>query len=650
MSRLARLIAILLLSLGAASPAFGAPDEESMAHGSVQLLAKAKERIEALQENLAMAPGESRQALAATHKSLMSGAGVRGFTYVMILLLVGIGVEWLYWTYAYSSLRAIQATPASSPMQAMRLGSRHFALRASGLLLFTLATIGASAAFTWPQGVHELIVAATILLLILRLVWTVVHIIVAPGRPSLRLIPVPPAKARWLAGAALTTVALLSVGHIVPEVLNRVGGTHHAGGALRLIAYSAAALTLVAACIAIFGGQARGKGGGFLRAPVFPRTFVLVSMVVAVYAVWLMNASAAGIAAIAAVVIAVQIALPHVVFFFWRDAAAPGGPAKGTPSHDPGALPYIVLSAARFLVVLLGVGAGALALDAPLESLAASESPAMRIGLRLLGVATLALLTHVLWIGAKTVIDQRLARIRPTAPHGEPDANARLLTLLPLLRVTAAVVLVVMLALSSLWALGIEITPLLAGAGVIGLALGFGAQALVRDVIAGVFFLAEDAFRIGEYIESGTTTKGNVERISLRTVALRHHNGPLIFVPYGALGTVRNTSRDWVIEKFNLPLPIGTDSEMIRKMIKKVGEEMKADPEVGPLIMESLKGKLYRVDPGVKIFRCKFRTAPGKQFDVRAQALKRVEVALKAIGVSFADGTQTVLVPAPPAA
>ena len=93
-------------------------------------------------------------------------------------------------------------------------------------------------------------------------------------------------------------------------------------------------------------------------------------------------------------------------------------------------------------------------------------------------------------------------------------------------------------------------------------------------------------------------------------------------MPYGALGTVRNTSRDWVIEKFNIPLPIGIDSEKIRKMIKKVGEEMKEDPVIGPLIIETLKGKLYRIDPGVKIFRCKFRTAPGKQFDVRAQALE----------------------------
>ena len=139
------------------------------------------------------------------------------------------------------------------------------------------------------------------------------------------------------------------------------------------------------------------------------------------------------------------------------------------------------------------------------------------------------------------------------------------------------------------------------------------------------------------------TTKGTVERITLRTVALRHHNGPLHFVPYGALGTVRNNLRDWVIEKFNLPLPIDVDSETVSKLINKVGEAMLQDEEVGHLLREPLKGKLSRIDPGVKVFRCKFETTPGKQFEVRAQAIKRLELALKAAGIGFADGRQVVL-------
>ena len=116
-------------------------------------------------------------------------------------------------------------------------------------------------------------------------------------------------------------------------------------------------------------------------------------------------------------------------------------------------------------------------------------------------------------------------------------------------------------------------------------------------------------------------------------------------MPYGLLGTVRNDSRDWVIDKFNIPLPLAVDSEKIRKMIKGIGEDLALDPELGPLIREPLKGKLYRVDPGVKIFRCKFMTAPGCQFDVRTAALKKIEAALVEAGISFAGaGPQMILV------
>jgi small-conductance mechanosensitive channel len=250
----------------------------------------------------------------------------------------------------------------------------------------------------------------------------------------------------------------------------------------------------------------------------------------------------------------------------------------------------------------------------------------------------------VIWEVVSALIERYLTEVDA---KGNPlPRSARVRTLLPLMRNAFLFVLVVVVSLIVLSELGLNIAPLLAGAGVVGLAVGFGAQALVRDVIAGIFFLAEDVFRVGEYIESGSTTKGTVERITLRTVALRHHNGPLYFVPYGSLGSVRNNSRDWVIEKFNIPLPITVDSEQIRKMIKKIGIEMLTDPDVGHMMRMPLKSKLARVDPGVKIFRCKFQTAPGNQFDVRAQAFKRIEAALRAEGINFADGATVVMQPA----
>jgi small-conductance mechanosensitive channel len=604
-------------------------NEQSMAEWSAALLVSAKARLVGLGADLAQAPFEAQQALDTIHAALMTGAGVRAATYIAILLFTGIAVEWLYWTYAYSPLRAAMAMPVTAPAEALRVGLRRLLLSISGLLLFTAAVIGVSAAFAWPPHVHELIIAATLLLLVLRLSWIGVSVTIAPGRPRLRLVPVAQAQARWLAAATMAALALIALGRFLPPVLqDGIAQATHVSSALRFATYSIAALILFVSAFAFFGG--RGKRTEGPRAPLFPRSFPLALLVIAVYAAWLMNDRAAAVAVIAALVVALQIGLRPMVYFYWGE--------------DDSALPAIVLSLARFLVALVGIGAAAVALDTPLATLAEDVSPWVRIGLRLLGVAVLALLAHGVWIAIRSVVDHRLARIGPIDPHEPPDASSRLLTLLPLLRVTTAVLLVVLLVLSALWALGIEITPLLAGAGVLGIALGFGAQALVRDIIAGIFYLADDAFRVGEYIEGGGNTKGNVERITLRSVALRHHNGPLYFVPYGSLGSVRNTSRDWVIDKFNIPLPIEVESEAIRKMLTKIGEDMKADPVLGPMTMEPLKGKLYRIDPGVKIFRCKFRCPPGRQFDLRAGALKRIEAALKKMGLQFADGKQTVLI------
>lgn len=635
MNWLPRALCVALLVLAVSAPArAAAPADHGLANLAMSALAEAKAKIEALGADLAQAPGELRKLNEQSRKALMSGTGVRGFTYLLILLLVGSGVEWLYWTYAYAPYRLVQSMPVFTPREALRVGLRRLVFLGAGLLLFAVAAIGASVAFSWPPGVQALVVAATLLLLLLRLAWVGVVLILAPGRSRLRLAPVESREARWLAATVMAIVLLIGLGRFVPDLLERIGEAPHAAGALRLAVATLTALLLIAAALFFIGRPRAHAGNGLRRGPPrLSRSFLAALTIVAVYAIWVLSSATAGLfAAIAAVVIVLQMGLREWVFFFWKDN-----------QDENNLLPSIVLSAARFVVVVLGIGACAVALDTPVTELAASEKPLVLFGLRLIGVAALVLLTNMIWIAIKTSIDHRLRQIGAPS-HDEPGPGARLLTLLPLLRVTMAVLLGMLLIMASLWALGIEITPLLAGAGVIGLALGFGAQALVRDVIAGIFYLADDAFRVGEYIEGGGNTKGTVERITLRSVALRHHNGPLHFVPYGALGSVRNTSRDWVIDKFNLPLPIDVESEKIRKMIKKIGEEMKDDAALGPFIMEPLKGKLYQINPGVKVFRCKFRSPPGKQFDIRASALKRIEAALKEMDVGFADGVSTVVV------
>jgi len=182
-----------------------------------------------------------------------------------------------------------------------------------------------------------------------------------------------------------------------------------------------------------------------------------------------------------------------------------------------------------------------------------------------LSAIVILLVADLLWQVLKTLIDRRLAAAQgATALEGEEAAReARLRTLLPIFRNIALVALAVVAVMMALSALGVEIGPLIAGAGVAGVAVGFGAQTLVRDVISGVFYLFDDAFRVGEYIQSGSY-KGTVESFSLRSVKLRHHRGPVYTVPFGQLGAVQNMSRDWVIDKMTVGVTYDSDIDWRR--------------------------------------------------------------------------------------
>ena len=141
--------------------------------------------------------------------------------------------------------------------------------------------------------------------------------------------------------------------------------------------------------------------------------------------------------------------------------------------------------------------------------------------------------------------------------------------------------MVIMIVLSSL---GVDIGPLLAGAGVVGIAIGFGAQTLVRDIVSGVFFLLDDAFRVGEYIDLGNVM-GTVEKISIRSMQLRHHRGALNTVPFGEIRYLTNYSRDWAIMKLEFRVTYDTDVALVKKIFKEINAALMANPEIAPNLL-----------------------------------------------------------------
>ncbi|MEM7290503.1 MAG: mechanosensitive ion channel family protein, partial [Pseudomonadota bacterium] len=244
--------------------------------------------------------------------------------------------------------------------------------------------------------------------------------------------------------------------------------------------------------------------------------------------------------------------------------------------------------------------------------------------------------------------DYQIAQEEPAPAHGEGGeaemgvGQSRLATLLPIFRNFLLITIVTIAGMIVLAEMGVDIAPLFAGAGVIGLAVGFGAQTLIRDVFSGAFFLMDDAFRKGEYIDLGEV-KGTVEKISIRSFQLRHHNGPLNTVPFGEIRFLKNFSRDWVMMKLKLRVTYDTDVEKVRKLVKKLGQELMEHPEIGPMFLQPLKSQgVYAMEDSAMIIRVKFMTKPGDQFMTRKFVYARIQELFEENGIKFAHRQVTV--------
>ncbi|MEM6623541.1 MAG: mechanosensitive ion channel family protein [Pseudomonadota bacterium] len=243
-------------------------------------------------------------------------------------------------------------------------------------------------------------------------------------------------------------------------------------------------------------------------------------------------------------------------------------------------------------------------------------------------VVVTLLLGYLIWnlIGAALYSEKRVSDASEDVDPSSVPAASRLDTLVPLFRNTLLAFLATAILMIVLAALGVDIGPLIASAGIIGIAVGFGAQSLVRDVFAGVFFLVDDAFRVGEYIELDADTRGEVESISVRSMQIRHHRGPVITIPFGEMKQIMNHNRDWVIYKMSFRMEPDTDPQKFKKLVKEVGKEFLVHPEHGPKFLEPAKsqGVYYVDDDSALVMRVKFKCKPRAQFVLRRELYHRL--------------------------
>ncbi|MEJ2101348.1 MAG: mechanosensitive ion channel family protein [Desulfobacterales bacterium] len=270
----------------------------------------------------------------------------------------------------------------------------------------------------------------------------------------------------------------------------------------------------------------------------------------------------------------------------------------------------------------------------------------------LIEILVIVLICYVAWGLINAAILRRMRKEMPEAElddekeEGGGAGGSRVATLLLLLRKFMLVVIIVMACLIVLSALGLNIGPLIAGAGVFGLAIGFGAQTLVKDIISGVFFLMDDAFRVGDYLQVAGA-KGTVEHISLRSLRLRNPRGQVYFIPFGDMKLVTNLSRDYVIMKLDFRVRYDADVKKIRKIIKKkVYNKIMEDPNLGPLLLDPIKSQGVReMDDSAMVMRVKYKTRPGDQFAIRKEVYRLMQEAFKEAGIEFAHRNVTVYIP-----
>jgi small-conductance mechanosensitive channel len=552
---------------------------------------------------------------------------------------LGFGAEVLFWLATKRVRQHLEVHAVETVGDRVRLVTERAAFALGLVVAYAIGSIGAFLAFRWPGLLRQIILGYLIVFLAIRIAAVLGRFLLAPYNERLRVIPMDSATAGfwyvrfklvvgWVL-LALVTKGLLGALEISPDSRDIVGY----GFGLATLAILVEAIWRRPAETIDAGSEPVRESRHLSRVKL---NALLTAGLVLLYALRVAEMMPAFWLLLVALVwpLADHLSrrgVQHILRPPGTTEAA-GVPTLTTVFLERGLRAALIIAALAVLAWGWGID---------IESLTAQETMMTRFARGALSAVAIALIADFIWNIAKAAIDATLAEtVDPGLPNtDEARRRARLRTLLPIFRNILFVLVVVVAAMMALSALGVEIGPLIAGLSVLGIAIGFGAQTFFRDIIAGMFYLLDDAFRVGEYIQSGNY-KGTVEGFSIRSVRLRHQRGAVYTVPFSLLGAVQNQSRDWVIDKLTVGITYDSDIDLARKLIKQIGLELAQEPEFAPVILEPLKmqGVDAFGDYAVQI-RMKMMTLPGENFVIRRQALARIKKAFDANGVKFAFPT-----------
>ncbi|WP_408588698.1 mechanosensitive ion channel domain-containing protein [Paraburkholderia tropica] len=253
--------------------------------------------------------------------------------------------------------------------------------------------------------------------------------------------------------------------------------------------------------------------------------------------------------------------------------------------------------------------------DVSLAAIIEANVAARGIAHAIFAILFTVFLAWLVWIVLDTAILEALNPSGPRTKGRAPSTRAR--TMLPLVRNALLVTILTIAGIVTAANLGINVTPLLAGAGVIGLAIGFGAQSLVTDLITGLFIIIEETISVGDWIDLDNGHAGTVEHLSIRTVRLRDGQGAIHAIPFSQIKIVKNLSRDFAFAVFEVRVPFSVDLDTVTRMIRETGAELVADFRYRREILGPVEvWGLDRFDPNWMVVKGQIKTRPLQQWSV----------------------------------
>ncbi|WP_368910978.1 mechanosensitive ion channel family protein [Taklimakanibacter deserti] len=562
--------------------------------------------------------------------------GVAGIALLIVFFIaVGVGLAYLALRLTRPLRLWIIALPRDTPQGRLKKVGGRFLLVLILVGAFMLGSAGTFLMFEWPPLLREIVLAYLTAAIVVWAVRGFARFVLLPSNlqvehaREVRILNVDDERAdhwyRWI-------VILVTVFTVVAATFSLLPTFGFTADDLLALAVPAEVLLL-----------ALGLAAVWLRPPPMPDdhhgriSHMAVSWLLTAYFILLLLVRTSGAFilfwfVVAAVALPAAIVMAHRAVHYVLRAPAAESEARPVPAVT------LAVIDRGIRMALIGLAAILLARAWGLDMHSMQNSdPAVTSLLRgILKAIVIVLAADFGWSIIKALIERKFGVGQaPAGEHMLDPQQARLRTLLPIIQNIMFAVILIMALLMILSSVGIQIGPLIAGAGVIGVAVGFGAQTIVKDVISGVFYLLDDAFRVGEYITSGKYM-GTVESFSLRSIKLRHHRGSLFTVPFGELGAVQNQSRDWVLDKFNITVGYNTDIDKARKLIKKIGLELAADPEFAPWVIEPIKmqGVQEFGDYGI-VLRMKVMTKPGGAFAMKRKFYLQVNKAFKENGIEL---------------